>query len=237
LEATAARRSKLQLECHHTSGKAFIKAMKDWYKFSNWKSTKSTKDNRNIGPQTEPILLVFFDIPCFFSRTELEVFLGYKSPNHNVDGASTKMVEAKMLIIAANKVGTEVYYLGNFGRQSLQRYNLPNVDYKPDQCQASIVIRADNGHRVRNKRQATARSSSDNKQQESLTKKRVVSHHRQQKRLKPIRIHPYSPPKKKSPNAPLSNPPNQSTVNLTVLSSLIHPMKILPVTTSLKIQQ
>jgi hypothetical protein len=50
---------------------------------------------------------------------ELEVFLGYKSPNHNVDGALTKMVEAKMLIIATNKVGTEVYYLGNFGRQSL----------------------------------------------------------------------------------------------------------------------
>jgi hypothetical protein len=138
------------------------------------------------------------------------------------------------MVITTNKVGTEVYYLGNFGRQSLQRFNLPNVDYKPDQYQASIIICADNGHRVRNKRQATARTSSDNKQQESLTKKSVVSHHRQQRRLKPIRIHPYSPPMKKSPNAPLSDPPKQSTVNLIGPTSLIHPMKILPVTTSQK---
>jgi hypothetical protein len=169
LEAIAARRSEVQLEYHRTSGKAFIKAMKAWYKFSDW---KSTTNNRNIGPQTEAILLVLFDIPCFFSRTELEVFLGYKSPNHNIDGALTKMVEAKMLIIATNKVGTEVYYLGNFGRQSLRRFQLPNVDYRPDQYQASIIIRADNRGSVRNKRQATARTSFDNKQQESFTKKK-----------------------------------------------------------------
>jgi hypothetical protein len=79
------------------------------------------------------------------------------------------MVEAKMIIIATNKVGTEVYYLGNFGRQSLQRFNLPNEDYKPDQYQHSIVIRSNNGHIVRDKRQATARTSFDAKQQESLT--------------------------------------------------------------------
>jgi hypothetical protein len=130
LEATAALRSKVQLECHRSSGKAFIKAMKTWYKFSGW---KTTNNNRNIGPQTEAILLVLFDIPCFFSRVELEVFLGYTSPNHNVNGALTKMVEEKMLIIATNKVGTEVYFLGNFGRQSLQRNKLPNMDYRPDQ--------------------------------------------------------------------------------------------------------
>jgi hypothetical protein len=85
----AALRSEVQLECHRSSGKAFIRAMKTWYKFSEW---KSTNNNCNIGLQTEAILLVFFDIPCFFSRTELEVFLGYKSPNHNVDGALTKMI-------------------------------------------------------------------------------------------------------------------------------------------------
>jgi hypothetical protein len=169
LEATAA----LQLDYHRSSGKAFIKAMKAWHKFSEW---KTTNNSRNIGPQTEAILLVLFNIPCFFSRMELEVFLGYTSPNHNVIGAVTKMVEEKMLIIATNKVGTEVYYLGNFGRQSLQRYKLPNVDYRPDQYQASIVIRADNGARVRNKRQATARTSFTNKQQEpSTTKKSSVT--------------------------------------------------------------
>jgi hypothetical protein len=169
VEATAALCSKVQLECHRSSGKAFIKAMKTWYKFSEW---KTTNNNCNIGPQTEAILLVLFHIPCFFSQTELEVFLGYKSPDHNVDGALTKMVEEKMLIIATNKVGTEVYFLGNFGRQALQRGKLPNVDYRPDQYQQSIVIRADNGLRVRNKRQDTARISFNNKQQESSTTKK-----------------------------------------------------------------
>jgi hypothetical protein len=93
-EAKASFRSEVQLECHRSSGKAFIKAMKIWYKFSEW---KSTKDNRNIGPQTEAILLVFYNLPCFFSRTEFGLFLGYKSPNHNVDGALTKMLEEKCL--------------------------------------------------------------------------------------------------------------------------------------------
>jgi hypothetical protein len=62
--------------------------------------------------------------------------------------------------------------LENFGRQSLQSDNLPNVDYRPDQYQASINIRSDNGHRVRNKRQATAKTSFNNKQQESSTSKK-----------------------------------------------------------------
>jgi hypothetical protein len=91
-DAKASLRSEVQLECHRSSGKAFIKAMKIWYNFSGW---KSNKDNRNIGPQTEAILLVFYDLPCFFSRTELELFLGYKSPNHNVDRELTKMLEKK----------------------------------------------------------------------------------------------------------------------------------------------
>jgi hypothetical protein len=100
-EAEATHRSSILLECHQSNGKVFMTAMKKYYKFSEW---KSTNNNRNIGPQTEAIPLVFFDIPCFFSRTELEVFLGYKSPNHNVDGALTKMVEEKMLVNATNKV-------------------------------------------------------------------------------------------------------------------------------------
>jgi hypothetical protein len=94
-EAKATRRSTILLECHRSYVKAFIKAMKEYYEFSD---LKSTEDNCNIGPQTEAILLVFYDIPCFFSRTELELFLGYKSPNHNVDRALTKMVEEKCLL-------------------------------------------------------------------------------------------------------------------------------------------
>jgi chromosome segregation ATPase len=34
VKAMAALRSEVQLECHRSSGKAFIKAMKTWYKFS-----------------------------------------------------------------------------------------------------------------------------------------------------------------------------------------------------------
>jgi uncharacterized protein YukE len=213
VEAMAALRSEVQLECHRSSGKAFIKAMKTWYKFSEW---KSTNNNRNIGPQTEGILLVFFDIPCFFSPTELEVFLGYKSPNHNVDGALNKMLEEKMLVEATNKVGTEIYYLGHFAMQLLQRDKVPNMDSRPDKYQESITICSDNGFRVRNKRQDKARTSSNNKRQESSASKRVqkrlVSHHRQRK-VNPIRIHPYLPPTKNSPKIPLMHPPKIKTAH------------------------
>jgi hypothetical protein len=113
-ETKATLRSTILLECHQSNGKVFMTAMKKFYEFSNWKSTKSTKDNRNIGPQTEAILLVFYDIPCFFSRTELKIFLGYVSPNHNVDGALIEIVEEEMLVKATNKVGTQIYYLGQF---------------------------------------------------------------------------------------------------------------------------
>jgi hypothetical protein len=171
-EAMAALRSEVQLECHSSSGKAFIKAMKTWYKFLEW---KSTNNNRNIGPQTEAILLVFFGIPCFFSRTELEVFLGYKSPNHNIDGALTKMVEEKMLVKATNKVGTEIYYLGHFAMQSLQRDKVPDTDVTQNQFLESITICSDNGFGVKNKRQDTARTSINKRQESSASKKSSVT--------------------------------------------------------------
>jgi hypothetical protein len=150
----------------------FMTAMKKYYKFANWKSTKSTKDSRNIGPQTEAILLVFYDILCFFSQTELGVFLGYVSPNHNVDGALVKMVEEEMLVKASNKVGTPIYYLGHFAIQALDRTKLPDKDDRQNQFLESIKIRSDNGFRVRNKRQNTARTSSSNKGQEPPASKK-----------------------------------------------------------------
>jgi hypothetical protein len=171
-EAKASFRSEVLLECHQSYGKAFIKAMKNWYKFSEW---KSTKDNRNIGPQTEAILLVFYNLLCFFSRTELELFLGYKSPNHNVDGALTKMLEEKMLIKTINKVKTEIYYLGHFAMQSLRRVKLPDVDVRQNQFLESITIRSDNGFRVRNTRQNTARTSSNKRQEPPASKKSSIT--------------------------------------------------------------
>jgi hypothetical protein len=78
----------------------------------------------------------------------------------------------KMLVKATNKVGTEIYYLGHFAMQSLQRDKVPNVDSRPDKYQESITIRSDNGFRFRNKRQDTARTSFNNKRQESSTSKK-----------------------------------------------------------------
>jgi hypothetical protein len=165
VEAKASLRSTILLECHRSDGKVFMTAMKKYYEFSDWKSTKY---NPNIGPQTEAILLVFYDIPYFFSQTELNIFLGYVSPNHNVDGALIKMVEEEMLVKASNKVGTLICYLGHFAMQALDRTKLPDKDARQNQFQESIKIRSDNGHRVRNKRQNTARTSSNNMRQEPL---------------------------------------------------------------------
>jgi hypothetical protein len=46
------------------------------------------------------------------------------------------------------------------------------LDSRPGKYQESINIHSDNGHRIRNKRQATARTSFNNKQQESSTTKK-----------------------------------------------------------------
>jgi hypothetical protein len=137
---------------------------------------------------------------------ELEVFLGYKSPNHNVDGALTKMVEEKMLVKATNKVGTEIYYLGHFAIQSLQRDKVPNVDSRPDKYQESITIRSDNGFRVRNKRQDTALTSSNNKQQESSTSK---------KGSKKSSVTPSAKKSKPNPNPPVFTSDEESPKNPT----------------------
>jgi hypothetical protein len=144
-------------------------AMKEFYEFSDW---KITKENRNIGPQTEAILLVFYGIPYFFSRTELELFLGYKSPNHNVDGALTKMVEKRLPVKTTNKVKTEINYLGHFVMQSLHRDKVPQVDNRQDKYLESITIRTENGHRFRNNRHNITRTSSSNKRQESSASKK-----------------------------------------------------------------
>jgi hypothetical protein len=116
------------------------------------------------------------------------------------------MVEETMLIKSTNKVGTEVYFLGNFGRQSLQRDKLPNVDYRPNKYQASINICSDNGHIVRNKRQATARTSSINKQQESSASK---------KDSKKSSVTPSAKKSKPNPNPPIFSSDEESPKNPT----------------------
>jgi hypothetical protein len=94
-EAKASLRSEVQLKYHRSSGKAFIKAMKKRYKFSEW---KSTKDNRNIGPRLKPFFSSFTTCHASSHGWNSKFFLGYKSPNHNLDGALTKMLEEKCLL-------------------------------------------------------------------------------------------------------------------------------------------
>jgi hypothetical protein len=93
-EDKATFQSQILLDAHRSNGKVFTTGMKAFYNFTEW---KTIKDIRNIGSQTEAILCVFFDFPCFFSWTELEKILGYKSPNHNVEGALIKMVQERII--------------------------------------------------------------------------------------------------------------------------------------------
>jgi hypothetical protein len=201
--AEATHRSSILLEYHRSNGKVFMRTMKTYYEFSDW---KSTKDSRNIGPQTEAILLVFYDIPCFFSQMELEVFLGCVSPNHNVDGALIKMAEKEMLVRATNKVGTPIYYLGKFAMQALDRTKITDVDARQNKFLESIKIHSDNGYRVRNKRQSTARTSSNNKRQESSASK---------KGSKKSSVTPSAKKSKPNPNPPIFTSDKESPKNPT----------------------
>jgi hypothetical protein len=104
------------------------------------------------------------------------------------------MMEERMLVKATNKVETEVHYLGNFGMEVLHRVKLPNVDSRPDKYQESITLCSDNGFRVRNKRQDTARTSSNNKRQESSASK---------KGSKKSSVTPSAKKSKPNPNSPV----------------------------------
>jgi hypothetical protein len=116
------------------------------------------------------------------------------------------MVEEKMLVKATNKVGTEIYYLGHFAMQSFQRDKVPNVDSRPDKYQESIIIRSDNGFRVRNKRQDTARTSSSNKRQESSASKNGS---------KKSSVTPSAKKSKPNPNPPVFTSDEESPKNPT----------------------
>jgi hypothetical protein len=93
----------------------------------------SLKNSNYSGSQTEAILYVFYDIPCFFSRAELELFLGVKALNHNVGGALTKMVQAHMIVMTPGRNGTEQFYLGHFGMQALKRSTIPDINNRPNE--------------------------------------------------------------------------------------------------------
>ena len=165
-------RSSIILESHRTKGKAFKDANKSWFEYENWVHP-NCKDNRRVGPQTEAILYVFYDLPCFFSKTELELFLGVISPNHNVTGALLKMVSARMLIMTPNNNGTDQYYLANFPLNVLDRRTMPDINNRPNEFTNSIKLRKDNGEKLISSRRTKATEAATKKQAiAQATKKR-----------------------------------------------------------------
>jgi hypothetical protein len=78
------------------NGTTFTNTMKAWFNinYQDWVHP-NTIETRLVGSQTEAILYVFYDIPCFFSKVELDPFLGAVSPNHNVGGALLKWYRQK----------------------------------------------------------------------------------------------------------------------------------------------
>jgi hypothetical protein len=122
--------TRILLTAHREGGRTFTKAMKERYDYKDWVHL-SNKDKRLVGKQTEAILYVLYDLPCFFSKAELEVFLGVTN-NHNVKGALERMIISKMLICKRDDLGTDQYYLGNFGMTLLRRKEHPDINNRPD---------------------------------------------------------------------------------------------------------
>jgi hypothetical protein len=164
-EKTAAQSLKIISDSHSKKGVLFISSMK---KLNNYVDWKMIKENRNIGSQIEAILCVFFDLPCYFSRIELETLLGYKSGNKNVEGALERMETEMMLQKATNNLGSDVYYLGEFAMHLLQCTQIPDTNTRPTEYQASITTHLENGTRAANKRQSE-RSDRQQKKRDSLT--------------------------------------------------------------------
>jgi hypothetical protein len=99
----------------------------------------------------EVILYVFYDLPCFFSIAELEVFLGYRANKNNVAGALHLMEEVGMIIMWQDSVGTKQYYLGNFGMELLGSQELlPDINNRAITYLLSISIHTQNGLGVSN---------------------------------------------------------------------------------------
>jgi hypothetical protein len=130
--------TSILLTAHREGGRTFTKAMKACYEYKDWVHLSNT-DKRLVGRQTEAILYVLYDLPCYFSKAELEIFLRVKPLNHNVKGAFELMIISKMLICKKDDLGTIQYYLGNFEMKLLgcteqyqqQALQIPTIHHHP----------------------------------------------------------------------------------------------------------
>jgi hypothetical protein len=170
---------------HREGGRTFTKAMKACYEYKDWVHL-SNKDKCLVGKQTEAILYLLYDLPCFFSKAKLEIFLGFAVNNHNVKGALECMIVSKMIICKKDDLGTIQYYLGNFGMTLLGCTEHPDINNRLNKFLPSIIIHTRDGMKIINKRR------------DATTSKRAAVGH-------PAKVTPPANKQKESPKQTLSS--------------------------------
>ena len=146
----------ITIDHHRKAGTIFQEAMQNRFNYEEMSFIKSTI-TRNIISQANGILFIFFDFPFFLSQKELEILLGYVSPNHNVSGALELMLENKILSFSTDSIGTIQYCLGPYALNLLNR-TVPNIEVRPDQFADSLRIRTQRGQHAINKRSSKSPS-------------------------------------------------------------------------------
>jgi hypothetical protein len=135
-------KSSILIEAHRDIGLSFTHVMKTYFDY------KSGESNVSLSSTIDAILYVFFDLPFFFSKDELETFLGYAPDNKHVTGALRKMAENEMIVKQGDSNGTiQYYYLGNIANQMLQRHVMPVVGSITGVYSESITIRTRKGRK------------------------------------------------------------------------------------------
>jgi hypothetical protein len=96
------------------------------------------------------------------------------------------MIVSKMLICKRDDLGTNQYYLGNFGMTLLSRTEHPDINNRPDEFLPSIIIRTRDGMKIINGRR------------DATTSKRTAADH-------PAKVTPQAKKQKESPKQTLSS--------------------------------
>jgi hypothetical protein len=162
----AYKKSTILIEAHRDIGLAFTSAMKTYFEYE-WEES-----NVSLSSTIGAILYVFFDLPFFFSKVELETLLGCAPGNVHVTGTLNKMLEKAMIVKQRESNGTiEYYYLGLIANQMLQRHVVPVIGVIPGVYRDSITIRKRRGREEIGKQNfatlSTTRTDSPSKKEQS----------------------------------------------------------------------
>jgi hypothetical protein len=154
----AYKKSTILIEAHRDIGLAFTSAMKTYFE------SECEESNVCLSSTIDAILYVFFDLPFFFSKVELETLLGCAPGNVHVTGALNKKLENEMIVKQYKSNGTiDYYYLGLIANQMLQRHVLPVIGVIAGVYRDSITIRKRRGREEIEKQQrATLQTTSTN---------------------------------------------------------------------------